>query len=92
MVLSPKAVKSVTARSDLPISLWISCVRPPTFPREDSRVVRVCVDMGNIEYSAVSQPFPVFFKKGAGLLSKDAAQITLVLPNSTKTEPAVFFK
>jgi len=38
----------------------------------DSRVVRVCVDMGNIEYSAVSQPFPVFFKKGAGLLSKDA--------------------
>jgi hypothetical protein len=48
--------------------------------------------MGNIEYSAVSHPFPVFFKKGAGLLSKDAEQITLVLPNSTNTEPAVFFK
>jgi hypothetical protein len=48
--------------------------------------------MGSIEYSAVSQPFPVFFKKGAALLSKDAAQITFVLPNSTKTEPAVPFK
>jgi hypothetical protein len=46
------------------------------------------VDIGNIEYSAVSQPLPVFFKKGAVLSAKDAAQITLVLPNSTKTEPA----
>jgi hypothetical protein len=48
--------------------------------------------MGSMEYSAVSHPFPVFFKKGAGLSSKYAVQIILVLPNSTKTEPAAFFR
>jgi hypothetical protein len=48
--------------------------------------------MGSIEYSAVNQPFPVFLRKGADLSSMEAAQITLVLPNSTKTEPATFFK
>jgi hypothetical protein len=48
--------------------------------------------MGSIEYSAVSHPFPVFLRKGAGLSSSEAAQITLVLPNSTKMEPATFFK
>jgi hypothetical protein len=30
--------------------------------------------MGNIEYSAVNQPFPVFLKKGAVFSSSDAAQ------------------
>jgi hypothetical protein len=50
------------------------------------------VDIGSIEYSAVSQPFPVFLKKGAVLLSSEAAQITFVLPNSTKTEPASLIK
>jgi hypothetical protein len=43
-----------------------------------------------MEYSAVNQPFPVFFKKGAGLLSSAAVQMTLVLPNSIRTEAACF--
>jgi hypothetical protein len=48
--------------------------------------------MGNMEYSAVSQPFPVFFKKGAVFSSSDAAHKTFVLPNSTITEPGTFRK
>src|SRR5919204_350016 len=53
-VRSPRASKSVTARSERPISRWISTVRPPCFPREASRSVRSPVEAGSREYSAVS--------------------------------------
>ncbi len=58
-VRSPSASKSITARSERPISRWISIVRPPCFPREASRSVRSPVDAGRSEYSAVSQPRPL---------------------------------
>jgi hypothetical protein len=46
------------ARSDLPTSRLISCVRPDGRPFTDSRSLRVCVADGSIAYSAVSQPRP----------------------------------
>src|SRR5512136_364965 len=87
IVLSPKAVRSVTARSDRPISRWISWVLPPTFPREDSRALLSWVAAGIMAYSAVSQPLPVFFRKGGTPSSTDAEQITFVSPISMRTEP-----
>jgi hypothetical protein len=55
---SPRASMSVTARSERPIRRWISCVRPESFPREASRSLRVSVEPGSSEYSAVTQPRP----------------------------------
>ena len=40
----------------LPINLCISCVLPDSFPLIDSLSFLVFVDVGNIEYSAVSHP------------------------------------
>jgi hypothetical protein len=48
--------------------------------------------MGSMEYSAVSQPFPVFFKKAAVFSSSEAAHNTFVFPNSTITEPGTLCK
>jgi len=58
IILSPSASMSTTARRDLPIRRWISCVRPLCFPLAASRSVRVPVARGSIPYSAVTQPFP----------------------------------
>jgi hypothetical protein len=58
MVFSPSAARSMHARSDRPISLLISWVRPPIRPRTDSRSDRSWVAAGSIAYSAVSQPCP----------------------------------
>ena len=44
IVRSPSSSRRVTARSDRPISRWISCVRPPTLPADASRWFRVVVD------------------------------------------------
>jgi len=87
IVRSPKAVRSVTALSALPMSRWISCVRPPTLPREDSRTLRSCVEDGIMAYSAVSQPLPVFLRNGGTPSSTETAQITRVSPISMRTEP-----
>jgi hypothetical protein len=52
-----------TARSARPIRRWISTERPSTAPAR-SRDLRVCVELGSIEYSDVSQPWPLPLRKG----------------------------
>ncbi len=49
----PTARASIAARSDRPMSRWISWPRPP--PARDDRV---WVDRGSIAYSAVTHPRP----------------------------------
>ena len=46
------------------------------------------VDLGNIPYSAVTQPIFFPFRKRGTVFSMVALHITLVLPNSTKTDPS----
>jgi len=53
-----------------------------------SRGVRVVVERGSIAYSAVTQPWPWPLRNGGTLSSSEAAQMTLVSPNSTRTEPS----
>ena len=88
MVFSPKAFRSMQARSARPISREISWVRPPIRPRTDSRSERSWVDDGSIEYSAVSQPRPEPLRQRGTPSTADAAHNTLVPPNSTSTDPA----
>ena len=78
IVRSPSAGRLVTARSDRPISRWISCVRPPTLPCDASRCVRVVVARGSMPYSAVTQPLPVLRRNGGTRSSTLAVQMTLV--------------
>jgi hypothetical protein len=85
-VRSPSLAISTTDRSERPTRRWISWERPLGPPR--SRFMRVLVERGSIPYSAVTQPFPWPFRKGGTLSSSDAVQITLVSPNSTRTEPS----
>src|SRR5258706_4520381 len=87
-VLCPSEARSTTARSERPISRWISCVRPDCLPRAASRSVRVLVARGSMPYSAVTQPLPVSRRKGGTRSSTDAVQSTRVSPNSTSTEPS----
>src|SRR5258705_382171 len=77
-----------TDLSDRPISRWISCVRPPTFPVVASRVLRVLVARGSIPYSAVPQPLPVLRRNCGTRSSTLAVQITFVRPASMNTEPS----
>src|SRR6478609_7927900 len=88
MVFSPNARRSTQARSDRPISREISWVRPPTRPLTDSRSLRSWVEDGSIAYSAVSQPSPDRLRQRGTPGVTDAAQSTLVPPNSTRTDPA----
>ena len=67
-VRSPSAFRSTTARSERPISRWISCVRPLCLPRAASRGERVCVARGSIPYSAVTQPCPLPRRNGGHAL------------------------
>ncbi len=46
------------------------------------------VARGSIEYSAVTQPLPVFFKKDGTLSSMLAVHSTLVLPASIRADPS----
>src|SRR3990170_4235297 len=91
IVLSARDSRSTTARSDLPISRWISCVRPWTFPVRPSRWPRVVVARGSIAYSAVTQPFPVPRRNGGTRSSTEAAQTTFVSPSSNSTDPSACF-
>ena len=79
---------SVTARNDRPISRWISCVRPDGRPRDTSRSVRSLVEPGSIEYSAVTQPFPLPRIHGGTFSSTEAVHSTAVRPMEISTEPA----
>src|ERR1700733_2613750 len=88
MVRSPSALRSATARSERPMSRWISCVRPLCLPRAASRAVRVWVARGSMPYSAVIQPWPLPRKKGGTESSTLAVHSTCVSPNSTSTEPS----
>jgi hypothetical protein len=47
----------------------------------------VDVDMGSMEYSAVSQPRPEFLRKGGTPASSEAVQITFVFPSSIRIDP-----
>ena len=62
-VRSPSFSKFTIARKLRPISLWISTLRPSTFP-DRSLDFRFPVLPGSMEYSADSQPFPLPNKKG----------------------------
>ena len=79
---------SVTARSDRPISRWISWVRPDCRPRTASRSMRSADEPGSNEYSAVTQPLPVPRIQRGTSSSTEAVQSTRVRPMATSTEPA----
>jgi hypothetical protein len=88
MVRSPSRVKSVTARSERPINLCISCVLPLGRPFDTSREVRVSVARGIMAYSLEIHPLPVFRINGGTVSSIDAVQITRVFPTSISTDPS----
>ena len=85
---SPSSLRSVTARSERPISRWISCVRPDCLPLAASRLPRVCVARGSMPYSAVTQPSPLPRRNGGTFSSIDAVTSTLVSPKPISTEPS----
>ena len=78
----------MTERSERPMSLWISSVRPPCLPCAASRAERVCVARGSIPYSAVTQPLPVPLRNAGTRSSTEAAQRTFVSPKATSAEPS----
>ena len=86
--LSPNFSKSIEALKALPINLWISTVLPVNFPLLASLGFLSFVALGSIEYSAVTQPFPVPLKNEGTLSLTEAVQITFVFPTSIKTEPS----
>ena len=88
IVLSPRALASTQARSDLPTRREISIVRPPSRPLTDSRSPRVFVARGSIAYSAVTQPSPLPRRHRGSSSATLAAQSTRVAPNSTSTDPS----
>jgi hypothetical protein len=45
-----------------------------------------------MEYSAVSQPLPEFFRNAGTLSSTVAVQMTFVFPISIRTEPGGYFR
>ena len=58
-------------------------------PWVESRWLRVTVDRGSIEYSAVTQPpLPLPRRKAGTLSSTLTEQITRVLPSSIRAEPS----
>src|SRR5438045_6804006 len=86
-VRSPRRSRSVTLLSALPISRWISCVRPPGRPRFTSRPDRSRVDAGSIEYSPVTHPRPVPRSHRGRSSDTVAAHSTRVLPMEHRTDP-----
>ena len=74
---SPSAARSVTARRLLPMSRWISCVRPDCLPPRASRAPRVWVARGSMPYSAVTQPVPLPLRNGGTFSSTLAVHSTL---------------
>ena len=75
----------MTARSDRPMSRWISWVRPLCLPLAASRSTRSGDEPGSIEYSAVTQPLPLPFIQRGTSSSTDAVHSTRVWPNDTST-------
>ena len=79
---------STTARSERPISRWISVVRPSGRPLATSRAFRSPVEAGSIPYSAVTQPRPRPRIQAGTLSSTDAVQITRVRPTEIRALPS----
>jgi len=79
---------STTARSERPISRWISCVRPDCLPWVASRRVRVSVARGSMPYSAVTQPSPEPRRQLGSVVSTEAVTNTLVRPKVTRQLPS----
>src|SRR5699024_5285733 len=63
---------------------------PPMRPLTDSRSDRVLVAAGSMAYSAVTQPSPEPLRQRGTPSVAEAAQSTLVPPNSMRTEPAAW--
>ena len=91
MVRSPSALRSATARSERPMSRWISWVRPVWRPRAASRAVRVCVARGSMPYSAVIHPWALPRRNCGTDSSTLAVHSTCVSPNWTSTAPSACF-
>src|SRR6185437_15891858 len=89
---SPSTCISITARNDLPINRWISCVRPLGRPFVTSRGVRVLVARGSMEYSAVTHPLPELRRNEGTELSTLAAQSTRVSPTAISAEPSAVLR
>ena len=79
-VIPEIAVRSTEARRARPMSRWISCVRPESFP-DRSRGWRGWVEPGRRSYSAVIHPLPVPTRKGGTSSSKIAVVRTRVSPD-----------
>jgi hypothetical protein len=79
---------SVTARSERPMSRWISWVRPDTLPRFTSRGTRSGEERGIIAYSAVTQPVPRPAIQRGTEFSMVAVQMILVDPISMRQDPS----
>src|SRR6266571_4932189 len=84
------ASSSTTARSERPISRWISSVRPVWRPPDASRRVRSWVARGSMPYSAVIHPRAWPLSHGGSLSSSVAVTSTWVSPNFTKHEPSAY--
>src|ERR1035437_689543 len=91
-VRSPSALISTAARMERPIRRWISCVRPEGRPLVTSRGVRLAVARGSIEYSAVTQPFPLLRRNGGTVSSTVAAHKTCVFPTLINAEPSAVMR
>src|SRR4051794_15127132 len=87
---SPSFSRSTTARSERPISRWISCVRPDCLPDAASRRPRVWVARGSMPYSAVTQPRPLPRSQPGSEVSTDAVHSTRVSPNATRQLPSAW--
>src|ERR1017187_5054049 len=91
-VRSPSAPISTAARMERPIRRWISCVRPEGRPLVTSRGVRLAVARGSMEYSAVTQPFPLLRRNGGTVSSTVAAHSTWVFPTLINAEPSAVMR
>ena len=85
---SPSACRSTTARSERPISRWISSVLPPCLPDDASRRMRSPVERGSMPYSAVTQPLPELRIQPGTFSSRLAVHSTCVSPNLTRQDPS----
>jgi hypothetical protein len=75
-----------------PMSRWISWVRPEARPLVTSRGVRLAVERGSMEYSAVTQPLPELRRNGGTVSSTVAAHNTWVLPTLIRAEPSAVIR
>src|SRR5664279_3133360 len=91
-VRSPSEFISTAARMERPMRRWISWVRPEGRPLVTSRGVRLAVARGSIEYSAVTQPFPLLRRNGGTVSSTVAAHSTCVFPILISAEPSAVMR